>query len=254
MVIMEIFPNPTVRQVIFQITFPNLFYLEGRIGSIQQKIMNEFPKSELIYRKRLLLGNIGPELKIDPKDAENVPASKIWQFESRNKTKLSITTNSLDMTSEFHKTYNLGEEEGKKFRHAIENAVGAFIEIAELPIINRIGLRYIDFCPLPKRNNKTLKKYYNSKFPLNKFEIADAETMAFQTIVKKGQYNLGYMETLKQVDGEDKIILDFDGSATDIKASEYLATTDKLHDLISEAFAETIRDPVYDHMRRSPEG
>lgn len=113
MPINEIFPNPTVKQVIFQITFPNLFYLENRIGSIQERLMKEFPNSELIYRKKLLLANIGPELKIDPKDAEEAPANKIWQFESKEKTILSITLNSLDMTSVFHKTYNLGEDNNK---------------------------------------------------------------------------------------------------------------------------------------------
>ena len=239
MVINEIFPNPTVKQVIFQITFPNLFYLENRIGNIQEKIMKEFPKSELFSRQRLLLADVGPEFKI-PKEAENAAPSKLWKFESKNKTILNITTSSLDMSSEYHKTYKLGEDNSKKFRYVIENVVGTFIDIASLPIINRIGLRYIDHCPLPKKDNATLDAYYKSKFPLDKFEIADAEVMAFQTMMKKGKYNLGYMESLQEIKGENKVILDFDGSATDIDASDYLKVTDELHDIISEAYEEQL--------------
>jgi uncharacterized protein (TIGR04255 family) len=249
----RIYPRPTVKQVIFQITFPNLFYLEGRIGSIQEKIMEEFPKSELLQRKRVFIANVGPELKIDPKEVEDVPANKIWRFESKNKTVLNITTNSLDLTSEYHKTYRLGDENSKKFRYAIEHVVSAFIEIAKLPIINRIGLRYIDYCPLPAKNNATLKEWYNSKFP-DQFEIADAETMAFRTVVKTGNYNLGYVERLQEIEGKDKLILDFDGSATDINASDYLAITDELHDLISKAYQATIKQPVYDYMDEKREG
>ena len=32
MPIHEVFPSPTVKQVIFQVRFPNLFYLESRMG------------------------------------------------------------------------------------------------------------------------------------------------------------------------------------------------------------------------------
>jgi len=45
MQINEVFPNPTVKQVIFQIRFPNLFYLESKIGEYQLKIMQRFPES-----------------------------------------------------------------------------------------------------------------------------------------------------------------------------------------------------------------
>jgi hypothetical protein len=53
MVIKEIFPNPTVKQVIFQIRFPNLFYIENKIGDFQLKIMKEFPKSAIAISKTI---------------------------------------------------------------------------------------------------------------------------------------------------------------------------------------------------------
>jgi len=158
------------------------------------------------------------------------------------------------MSSVSHKTYNLGEDDTKKFRCAIERVVGTFIKEVNLPTINRIGLRYIDRCPIIKKDNRTFKEWYNSKFPLVDFEIADAETMAFRTIVKRGDYKLGYVETLTQVPpkGEYKLILDFDCFAVDIKASEYLTTTDALHVLISDEYAKTIKGeegPLYRSMK-----
>jgi len=252
MVLDTIYRNPTVKQVIFQITFPNLFYLEKRIGDIQEQIMREFPESRLLLKNRIWITDTGPEQKIEiPSDEMEKNASrKIWQFESRNKTILSIALNSLDISSEFYKTYKLGDDESKKFRHAIEYAVGNFLQIIKLPTINRIGLRYIDQCPLPHKDNETLTSWYNSKFPLNKFNIADATSMTFRTIVKRGGYNLGYVESLQQINGENKLVLDFDGFAMDIDASDYLAVTDDLHDMISKEYAATIREPVFDYMNR----
>lgn len=251
MALTKIYPHPTVKQVIFQITFPNLFYLEGRIGLIQEKIMKDFPKSELLQRKRVFIADVGPDLNISPKDVEDTPANKIWRFESKDKTIVNITTNSLDISSGYHKTYRLGDDDSKKFRYTIEQVVGTFIRIANLPIINRIGLRYIDHCPLPNKNNDTLRSWYNSKFPNDdQFKIADAEEMAFRTIVKKGNYNLAYMERLNKIDEKDMLVLDFDGSATDIDASKYLEITDDLHDLISQAYEATIKQPVYNYMEK----
>ena len=78
--------------MIFQITFPDLFYLENKIGNIQEKIMKDFPKSNLIYRRNLFSVNLGAEIAqkgdFRPKP-EDIPAEKIWQFESNSGTKLN---------------------------------------------------------------------------------------------------------------------------------------------------------------------
>ncbi len=252
MTITKIYDRPTVKQVIFQITYPNLFYLENKIGDIQQKIMKEFPISKLLLRSGFVIANVGTDQKIEiPSDPQGAQvARKIWQFESKNKMVLSITSNSLDLTSEFHKTYELGDDDSKKFKCAIKHAVDAFIDIMKLPIIDRIGLRYVDQCPIIAKDNEILKSWYNSKFPLDIFNIADAEAMTFRAIIKRGNYNLGYIESLeKNEKGEDVLILDFDGSAKNVEnVSDYLNITDDLHDLISTAYTATIKGPVYDWM------
>jgi hypothetical protein len=51
MAIDEVFLNPTVEKVIFQIRFSNLFYIENKIGELQIKLMSEFPDSSIVMRR-----------------------------------------------------------------------------------------------------------------------------------------------------------------------------------------------------------
>jgi len=65
MVIDEIFPNPTVKQVIFELKFSNLFYIEDKIGDLQLKVMERFPDANLIFRRQILFADKGPEGEIE---------------------------------------------------------------------------------------------------------------------------------------------------------------------------------------------
>lgn len=258
MSINEVFPNPTVKHVIFQIRFPNLFYIENKIGDIQGKIMNMFPESALLYRRNIIFADVGKGLKIEDimKDSEEKEGfvRKIWQFTSENKYKLSILNDSLDISSEFHKTYNLGKE--NKFRDVIEFVLKHFLEIVSVPIINRIGLRYIDECPTISKNNDDFINYFNTTFPLKRFDIKNANDMQFKTVVKNDKYYLRYVETLKLLEGDGekcKLILDFDGFCNNIEPKNCMAVTDKLHDLISAEYEKTIKKPVYEYMKKPKE-
>jgi uncharacterized protein (TIGR04255 family) len=244
--IQEIFPNPTVKQVIFQIRFPNLFYLESRIGEFQLKVMKEFPESALLFRRQVVFADVGPEGKLEniPQDSDG---KKIWQFKSPKNFELSVLSNSLDITSKYHKTYNL--EGSDKFREIIDYVLKAFFEIMQVPIITRIGLRYIDECPIPAKNNETFRNYYNSVFPLDRFKLDDSDQMLFQATIKRDKYSLRYVEKLSVLDNKYKLILDFDGSAVDIIPENCLQVTDDLHEIILNEFETTIKEPVYELMR-----
>jgi len=254
MVITEVFPNPTVKQVIFQITFPNLFYMENKIGDLQLRIMNEFPSSSLLFRRQLVFADMGPEGKIEeisPKFDKEF-GKKIWQFKSDKNYTLSVLTDSLDITSQFHKTYN--GDDPNKFKDVIEFVLRHFLEVTAIPLLKRVGLRYVDECPLPIKDNDTFRSYYNSVFPVDRFDIADASEMFFRTVSKRGNYHLIYMESLRKLKDEYKLILDFDGFATNIPSEECLRVTDELHRLISEEYERTIKEPVYEFMRQEREG
>jgi len=255
MAIEEVFPNPTVKQVIFQIRFPNLFYIENKIGDFQLRVMNEFPESTMLHRRTFTWVDMGPEAKlteIESRLEKEPTGQKIWQFKSPKGFQLNVLGNSLDITSDYHKTYNL---EGRdKFRDIIEFVLDNFLAIVALPIVNRIGLRYIDECPLPSKENSAFKSYYNSVFPLDRFDLADAHEMDFKTIVRRGNYRLHYVESLQKVKDEYRLILDFDGFATNVSPKDYLAVTDDLHKVISDEYEMTIREPVKEYMRQPKEG
>lgn len=251
MAIDEVFPNPTVKQVVFQIIFPNLFYMENIIGQFQLDIIEQFPDSALLHRRQFAWADVGPDVKlteIESKLEKEPTGQKIWQFKSPKNFQLNVMTNSLDITSSYHKTYNL--EGGEKFRDTIELVLSKFFKVVSFPMLNRIGLRYVDECPIPSKENPTFREYYNSSLPLNRFDLADAEQMDFRVMVKKGNYYLHYVESVQKVKDEYKLILDFDGSATNVNPKDCLSVTDDLHQLISDEYARTIKEPVKEYMRK----
>lgn len=79
--------------------------------------------------------------------------------------------------------------------------------------------------------------------------MSDAIEMDFKTVIKKNDYNIRYIESLKTIGNKYILILDFDGYAQNIKTEDCLATTDKLHEIISYEFENTIKEPVKDYMR-----
>lgn len=246
MAITEVFSNPTVKTVIFQIRFPNLFFIENIIGDYQVKIMNYFKDSALILSKEFNI-LIGPQNQPLPNVGEQKPAN-IWQFISPEKNvKLSVQTSSLDIVSTSHKSYAMGD--GEKFRDIIKLSLNPFFELVHIPIITRIGLRYIDICPISEKNNTSFSQYYNTAFPLNRFPIDTADNMDFRTTVKKGEYYLTYRETLKMTDNKFILELDFDGFALDVKPNKYLSVTDELHTLISNEFEATANEALIEYMR-----
>jgi len=246
----EIFPNPTVQQVIFQINFPTLFSIENKIGDIQEKIITKFPESNLLYGRQLLFADIGPEGKLEkiPDDFERL-GNKMWQFNSPLKYKLNVLNNSLSIISEFHKTYN-NSKSSNKFRDIIDYVLKNFFEVIPIPLVKRVGLRYIDECPIPDKNNEVLTSWYNTTFPITRYPINNAEQMLFITVTKKEGYNYVYREELLKKDSEYKLKLDFDCSALDIDKNDILRITDNLHDIISKEFFSIIKEPVKEWMRK----
>ena len=158
----------------------------------------------------------------------------MWQFKSKNGVILNIESNSLSLVSEYHKTYNLGSSDN--FKDLIEVVISNFLHITKIPIVKRIRLRYIDECPIPYKNNAQFKEYYNTTFPLDRFDLRNVEEMLFTSLVKKKEVDLRYIETLQKVDNKYKLILDFDAFRTDIDSTDYLTITDKLHTIISEEY------------------
>lgn len=246
----EVFPNSTVKKVVFQIVFPNLFYIENKIGEFQLKIMSLFPISSLAFRKQILFADVGPNVNLDNLNSDpNQANTKIWQFKNEDGVELSLQANSLGIQSTTHKTYDHPDSD-RKFRDTISFVVNAFLEITQIPIINRIGLRYIDECPLEKQTNEEMKRSFNTSFNLERFDISKAINMNFTTVIEKNSSFLRYSESLRKVGDSNKIILDFDGFANNIQSKDYLSKLDDLHILISKEFFATIKTPILKYMRQ----
>lgn len=248
----ELFLNPTVKQVIFQIRYPNLFYLESRIGEFQIEILEHFPNSSLSIRKPIFFADLGSEAKIEnlPENMRDTEgARKIWNFSSPKNYDLHVMNDSLDIASNYHKTYDNKDVE-TRFRDIIEFVVNKFLLIMKVPIITRIGLRYIDECPLPKKNNETYSNFYNSAFNMEKYTLDEALEMEFKTVVSRDKFSLRYVEMLIKEGENYKVILDFDAFSQSIRANEYLDVTDKLHEIVASEYLRTIKEPVKESMRK----
>jgi len=251
MAINEVFLNPTIRQVIFQIRFPNLFYLESRMGEFQMKVMKDFPKSGLTLSRQFVIAEVDkiPDVVKMQDESRGLEVGKIWNFASENGVELHVKTNSLDLSSTLHKTYN-NPKETNRFRDMIKNAVDAFLEVAPIPIISRIGLRYIDNCPVPAQDNVAYREYYNTCLPLDRFALADAEDMSYSVRVRRGKHFVRFVEAFQKADGKPQLMFDFDGYALNIDSATYLAVTDELHNLVVAEYEACLKPPVFEYMRK----
>lgn len=250
----EIYANATVKQVIFQVRFPSLFYIDAKIGDFQMKLLKKFPQSELLYQRNIMFGvGEGIELEEVAKkqlEAESNNVVKIWRFKTSGDTcQLNVLNSSIDIISSYYKTYASGRPEDN-FRDMIDFVIGNFLEIAPIPEFTRIGLRYIDECPLKSLSSITFKKWYNSTFPLSRFKLEDTQQMQVVANVKKGQYGLRYIEAFNKTINPNVLILDFDGSADKVQADQYLFVADDLHQLIHNEYINTIKEPVKNLMRK----
>jgi uncharacterized protein (TIGR04255 family) len=246
----EIFTYPTVKQVIFQIKFANLFFLESKIGEFQLKVMEEFPDSELGFTRQLFFMNLGPNQKPEDmlKDKQD-NVRKIWTFNSPKKYKMNLMSDSLDITSEYHKTYN-NPASDTKFRDIIELAIKSFLETTTIPVVKRVGLRYIDQCPIKSKDNETFREYFNTTLPIDTFNLENSDSMTFDVLTKRDGFDFHYREMLFR-DEQQKysLIMDFDGSAQNVRAENILTRTDDIYKLISKEWKSRIKEPLKQYMR-----
>jgi uncharacterized protein (TIGR04255 family) len=250
----EVFPNPLVKQVIFAIRFPNLFFLADRIGEFQIKVMKQFPKSSLLLRRPVVLTDEADTEKLEQMVTslrEKEAGNRVWQFESERGVKLEVTSNLLALISTSHKSYRHGQE--ACFREVVDSVTGQFYALTQLPVVNRIGLRYIDECPLLKDTSEGFREHYSTVFPLDRFPLEECAVMEYRVDVRRNIHNLRYVESLQGEGKNRKLILDFDAWSENIEPSSTMEVTDQLHDIIWDEFNRTIKDPIREYMRKPAE-
>lgn len=248
-VLNELFVNPLVTQVAFEIKFPDLFYIESKIGDFQVNILEKFPKSSLAYRKQIVFANLGPNAKREEIDSQidNASSSKVWQFTSED-AQIEITSNSLVVMSQKIKKYSSVDG----FREVAHFVVDKFFEIATIPTINRIGLRYINECPISTLTDTDFRSKYNSVLPITRFSIADTSEALYRTVVKQRDLHLIYLESLVKKDNNHYLLLDLDSFLNNIPSVNYLNKIDELHEAVRVQFFKTLKQPIIELMRRRP--
>jgi hypothetical protein len=85
--------------------------------------------------------------------------------------------------------------------------------------------------------------------PLNKFKLEDSEELFFRGVTQRKKYNLIYMEQLIKEEPKWKLVMDFDASALNVKPTDIIPVTDKLHDIISNEYDERITEKFKEYMR-----
>jgi uncharacterized protein (TIGR04255 family) len=176
---------------------------------------------------------------------------RIWQFTSPSGTKLQISGTSLLLSSENHRSYHHGEAES--FRAVINRAVGYFFDMVGIPVVLRVGLRYINECPIFERSTRIFNECYNSILPLNRYGLEHAVNMDCAVVVNKEQSQFRHLESLKSGQGEARLILDLDAWTENVPSENVMASADTLHGIISDEFWNTVKEPILDFMRR-PKG
>jgi uncharacterized protein (TIGR04255 family) len=246
----EIFTNPVVKTVAFEVRFPNLFFIEARIGEFQVKVMKDFPQSELVLRRNFMVvsaDNIQELAKQQQGDA----VVKIWQFKSATGTKLEISSKSLVLSSENHLSYHQGGEGA--FRGIIDRILVPFFAMVQIPVALRVGLRYVNECPVFDRTTATFNECYNSILPLNRFALEHVVNADCVVLANTGTCQIRHMESLQLTPAGDKLIIDLDAAAENVPSEHVMDSADNLHETVSDEFNTTIKGPVVDFMRR-PKG
>jgi uncharacterized protein (TIGR04255 family) len=246
----EVFPTPLVKQVAFEVRFPNLFFIESRIGEFQVQVMRDFPQSELVLRRNLMIfaGNAeNPQVQEFAKQQSADTVEKIWQFKAEGGVRLEVSTRNLVLVSEKHTSYAEGD---KPFRGIIEKTVSEFFRLIQLPAVLRVGLRYVNECPLFDKTTKTFNACYNSILPVDRFGLENLSRADCIAVAKDGTMQIQRVEGLRFAPTGDLLALDLDASTENVASGDVIATTDKLHELVERDFWDTIKEPIVAHMRK----
>jgi uncharacterized protein (TIGR04255 family) len=123
------------------------------------------------------------------------------------------------------------------------------LQIVKIPKITRVGLRYIDECPI-QNDSHFFNEWYNSTFSLVRFPLEKAQELSFSARIKRDPHFLKFSESF-QNDGDSlKYVLDFDAYSMDVPSEKYLEITDVLHEMILSEYDASIREPLKSFMRK----
>lgn len=240
----EVFPKAPLIEVAYEVRFPSLFYIPQEIGAFQLKIMDDYPKASQLLSTQIAIEDGVPKVVGEA----GGKATSSWLFQSENeKTKVTVKLDRLSISSSEYNSYD--HPSGKKFRDVINKIVTEFLQIFPIKKFTRIGLRYIDHCPLDEKSNEYFTNYYVPVFDVNKYKIDDMIENHIVMRMTKGDYNLLFQCKIAKINEFYKYILDFDSYAINIDSTDFLTVTDDLRRLDRSEFLSNITENFRIYMR-----
>jgi uncharacterized protein (TIGR04255 family) len=239
----EVFRNPSVIEVDYEVRFPPLFYINQKIGDFQLEIIDEFPKSSQQLQSAVTFDENGIALKDETRPILS------WTFETPNsKTKIIVRQNSMIISSTEFKSYD--SYPTNKFRDIISQTISKFRKHVPIKNFNRIGLRYIDRCPIDELTNEYFCKFYKPIIDINKYQIEDLIDNLTQIRMRKPPYYLLLQTGIKQIGEKYQYFMDFDGYAQNVDPKDVMDVSDALHAIIHDEFYTNITEDFKNYMRR----
>src|SRR5262249_45713777 len=135
------------------------------------------------------------------------------------------------------------------FRGIIDKAISEFFKVIQIPAVLRVGLRYINECPLFDRTSKTFQTCYDSILPINKFGLENLSRADCVAVAKVNEMQIQRIESLRLTSTGDALVLDLDASTESVDSSAVMEKSDRLHGLIEDEFFRSIKEPVLEYMR-----
>jgi uncharacterized protein (TIGR04255 family) len=158
-----------------------------------------------------------------------------------------VKLDSLLITSGEYNSYD--HASGMKFKDVINKIVTEFLQRFPIKKIVRIGLRYIDHCPLDEKTNQYFTKYYVPKFDIEQYKIDDLIENHIVMRTRRGEHNLLFQCRIAKIENSYKYIMDFDGYAENVDSAKFLSVTDALRELDRSEFLSSITEEFKQYMR-----
>jgi uncharacterized protein (TIGR04255 family) len=173
----------------------------------------------------------------------------IWQFENEaGKNKIVIRSNRLIITSQEYKSYN-NPKVDNRFRDLLTEIVPTFLKIVPIKNFSRIGIRYIDHCPLEELSNEYFKTFYIPVIDIDTYKIEDIMENYVSIRTKRDNYYLLFQCGIRQFEEKYKYYLDYDGYANNIEADNFIGVTDELQKMIKKEYYSNITEEFKQYMR-----
>ena len=228
----EVFPNPSVREVAFEIRFAPRLRIRPEIWRIQEKLAETYPQ-------------IGED---------NVPQAggrTIDTYTFANPSLQRLVKVSQENFIVVFNRYTTFED----FKAEVIAQTLDFSKEFDVGTYTRVGLRYVNHIELPTEDGiRLLQRYVNVPIDFERFDPDTVEQLLSEFRLKVGRHRLTIRGALIQVPtGSQQLlyILDLDCYGLGrYESSELSDLLDEFHDQIQNQFLEHIKNEYKTIMRR----